>query len=451
MNILENRGKVLEISLYAILSAFVVELFFGLYANSLGLITDSMHALLDSVVTIVLLIAAKIALKPPDKEHTYGHGKVESLGGLFGGIAIFLIAIFFIYESITRLADPQPQILPSLIAIVGGLYTIGVDVFRVFLLGKSLKKFGGATIKADFYHAFMDLGTTSVAILGIVVVSYGFESGDFVSALILGVVLAILSLKLIHRTALDLTDIISPKLVKKVEKIVENTEGVVSVGPILMRRSGDRIFSEITLSLRGDTSFEKAHEVSDDVEKNIKNELPNFELTIHFEPSWKEVPLDSKIYDLASSIDGVKSVHNVSSYKSNDKIYVSLHVMVEQSINLHGAHNISELAEQKIKNDTDANYVTIHLEPYVSVPNNPEADSKNTEYRVRKILCEFNEIKEVGRIDAFYFRDLQKIDVSCSFDGDESIEKIHELTSQIEKRIKTEFKNAIITIHPEPI
>lgn len=450
MNILASRTKVLEVSLFVILSAFVVELFFGLYANSLGLITDSMHALLDSVVTIVLLVAAKIALKPPDAEHTYGHGKAESLGGLFGGIAIFLIAVFFIYESIVRLSDPEPQTLPSLVAIVGGLYTIGVDVFRVLLLGKSLKKFGGTTIKADFYHAFMDLGTTSVAILGILFVSYGFNSGDFLSALILGVVLAILSLKLIHRTALDLTDIISPKLVKKVEKIVENTEGVVNVGSILMRRSGDRIFSEITLSLRGDTSFEKAHEVSIDVEKNIKNELPNLEPTIHFEPSWKEVPLDSKIYDLANSITGVKSVHNVSSYKSNDKIYVSLHVMVDQSINLHKAHNISELVEEKIKNETDANHVTIHLEPYVSIPNNPRSDSKSTELRIREILNEFDDIKKTGRIDAFYFRDLQKIDVSCSFDGNESIEKIHEITSHIEKRIKSEFKNAIITIHPEP-
>ncbi len=106
-----QRSKVLQISLYAILSAFIVELVFGLVSNSLGLITDSIHALLDSVVTIVLLLAARMAIKPPDKEHTYGHGKIESLGGLIGGIAIFLIAGFFIYESIHRLQEPNPSIL----------------------------------------------------------------------------------------------------------------------------------------------------------------------------------------------------------------------------------------------------------------------------------------------------------------------------------------------------
>ena len=98
-----QRTQVLKISLFAILSAFAVELTFGLIYNSLALITDSVHALLDSVVTVVLLLAARMAIRPPDAEHTYGHGKIETLGGLFGGIAILLIAVFFIFEAITRL------------------------------------------------------------------------------------------------------------------------------------------------------------------------------------------------------------------------------------------------------------------------------------------------------------------------------------------------------------
>ena len=112
--------------------------------------TDSIHALLDSVVTLVLLLAARLAIKPPDAEHTYGHGKIESLGGLIGGIVIFLIACFFIYESINRLQSPPPSVLPGLFAIIGGLYTIGIDFFRIIILRRSIKKIGGATLKADF-------------------------------------------------------------------------------------------------------------------------------------------------------------------------------------------------------------------------------------------------------------------------------------------------------------
>jgi len=447
-----RRTKVLEYSLYAILSAFVVEFVFGLFSNSLGLVTDSIHALLDSVVTIVLLLAARMAIKPPDEEHTYGHGKIESLGGLFGGIAIFLIAGYFIFESIQRLQSPPPDILPGFVALMAGVYTIGVDIFRIILLRKSIKKIGGTTLKADFYHAFMDLGSTLVAIVGIVLVSYGFYAGDFFAALILGVVLAILSLKLIYKTAMDLTDIISPELVKEVKDIATRTEGVLDAGPILMRRSGDTIFAEVTISLRGDTSFDNAHEISSKVEKNIRNKISNASVTIHFEPSWDNVPLNSKIFDIAQNVDGVKGIHNISSHKIGGKIYVNLHAMVEREINLYSAHKISEMIERNIHDSiSKIGHVTIHLEPFVTLPENISSQDKITEEKIREILSKYNQIKKIGRILSLNFEDIMKIDIDCSFDKELSIEKVHDLTSQIERKIRDQYKNAVITIHPEPI
>jgi len=447
-----QRTRVLEISLLAIFSAFLVELVFGLVSNSLGLITDSIHALLDSVVTVVLLVAARLAIKPADEEHTYGHGKVESLGGMMGGIAIFLIAVFFIYESVHRLQSPHPSILPGLFAIIGGVYTIGIDIFRIVLLRRSIKKIGGSTLKADFYHAFMDLGSTMVAIGGIVLASYGFYSGDIIAALILGVLLAILSIKLIYKTAQDLTDIIAPEMVKKVREIVRNTEGVVDVGNILMRKSGDTIFADVTISLRGDTSFENAHEVSNKVENNILDKIPNASITIHFEPNWDNVPLDSKIYDIARGVEGVKGVHNIITHKTRGKTFANLHVMVDREVNLYSAHKISEEVEEKIqKNIPAVEHVTIHLEPFVTVPENFNIRDKETEQKIRVILEKYPEIEKIGRIVSLNFENILKIDIDCSFDKELSIEKVHDLTSHIEREIRSEIDNAVITIHPEPI
>ena len=447
-----QRTRVLQISLLAIFSAFVVEFVFGIVSNSLGLITDSIHALLDSIVTVVLLLAARMALKPPDEEHTYGHGKVESLGGLIGGIAIFLIAIFFIYESIQRLQSPPPNVLPGLFAVIGGIYTIGVDIFRIILLRRSIKKIGGSTLKADFYHAFMDLGSTLVAICGIILVTYGFYSGDFIAALILGVLLVILSIKLVYKTAQDLTDIISPEFVKQVKGIVTNTEGVIDTKAILMRKSGDSIFTDITISLRGDTSFEKAHEISNKVEANIKNRFSNASITVHFEPNWKDIPLDAKINDIAKNVQGVKGVHNVSAHKTKEKIFANLHVMVDREINLYSAHKISEIIEKKIQDEIPGiEHITIHLEPFITIPKNLDLEDKETERKIRDILEKYQEIKKIGRIVSLNFENILKIDIDCSFDKESSIEKVHDLTSNIERKIRDEIKNAVITIHPEPI
>jgi len=446
-----QRTKVLQISLLAIFSAFLVELVFGLISNSLALITDSIHALLDSVVTLVLLLAARLAIKPPDAEHTYGHGKIESLGGLIGGIAIFLIACFFIYESINRLQSPPPNVLPGLFAIIGGLYTIGIDFFRIILLRKSIRKIGGATLKADFYHAFMDLGSTLVAIIGVILVSYGLYFGDFIAALILGVLLAILSVKLVYKTALDLTDIISPEIVKNVKEISLSTEGVIDVGSILMRRSGDTIFADITISLRGDTSFDKAHEISNSVEENIKEKISNASVTIHFEPNWKNVPPDAKILEIAKNVEGVKGVHNVITHKTKGKTYANLHVMVDREIDLSSAHKISEIIEEKIQVEIpEITHATIHLEPFVTVPESFNIKDTITEEKIKTILKKYHEIKKIGRILSLKFENILKIDIDCSFDKELSIEKVHDLTSEIEHRIRSEIKNSVITIHPEP-
>ena len=451
MEIFAQRTKVLQISLIAIFSAFVVELIFGLVSNSLALITDSIHALLDAVVTLVLLLAARWAIKPPDAEHTYGHGKIESLGGLIGGIAIFLIACFFIYESINRIQSPPPNVLPGLFAIIGGLYTIGIDFFRIIILRKSIKAIGGTTLKADFYHAFMDLGSTTVAIIGIILVTYGIYFGDFVAALILGGLLAVLSIKLVYKTALDLTDVISPELVKNVREITNSTEGVVGTGSVLMRKSGDTIFADITISLRGDTSFEKAHEISDSVERNIKNQISNAKITIHFEPNWKDVPLDGKIFEIAKNVKGVKEVHNVNTNKTKGKTYCNLHVMVDKESNLLSAHKISEIIEEKIQKEMpEITHTTIHLEPFITVPKSINTEDIATEEKIKKIIENYSDVKKVGRIVSLKFENIFKIDIDCSFDKELSIEKVHDLTSEIEYAIRLEIKNSVITIHPEP-
>ena len=306
MSLQNLKTHTLKISLCLIISAFVVELTVGLYANSLALITDSVHAVLDSFVTAILLIAARWAAKQPDLQHTYGHGKIETMGGFIGGIVILFIAIFFIYEAIERFQNP-PQMLPGIFAIWAAIYTLGTDGIRITILGRALRKVeGSTTLRADLYHAFMDMGSTLVAIIGILLVAVGFNQGDIIAALVLGTLLVVLSVRLIHRTALELTDAIPESMVKKVHNIVSDTEGVMNTESVQMRRSGHEIFADVTISLSGAASFDEANKISSNVEKNITNSISNAKVTVHFEPTWKDVPLDSQVSNIASSVKGVE-------------------------------------------------------------------------------------------------------------------------------------------------
>src|SRR5688500_2686866 len=98
------KRTALRMSLIAIVSVFVFEFTAGLFTNSLALITDSTHALLDAVVTAILIIAIRLARKPKDVDHTYGHGKIETIGGFICVTSLFAVAVVFSCTAIYRFA-----------------------------------------------------------------------------------------------------------------------------------------------------------------------------------------------------------------------------------------------------------------------------------------------------------------------------------------------------------
>ena len=148
MSLQDVKTTALILSLALIGSAFAVEFFIGIFSNSLALVTDSIHAILDSIVTAILLVAARWATKPPDREHTYGHGKIETMGSFIGGIIILIIACFFIYESISRFYEPRPAVLPGMLAIGAAVYTLCTDTARIGILRRALKKAEGLLAEA---------------------------------------------------------------------------------------------------------------------------------------------------------------------------------------------------------------------------------------------------------------------------------------------------------------
>src|SRR5688572_18464351 len=246
------KRTALRMSLIAIVSVFVFEFTAGLFTNSLALITDSTHALLDAVVTAILLIAVRLALKPKDVDHTYGHGKIETIGGFIGGVALFVVAIFFIYEASVRIASAGsvPLVNPGTIGFAAVIYTLAVDGFRIAVLRRAIKKAAGiTTLKADFYHAFADLASTTVAFVGLWLVTTGFGHGDSIAAIILGIFLSYLSVRFAYQNAMELTDVISPRLVGTARQAANETEGVLRSDDIKMRRVGSEIFVETTIAL----------------------------------------------------------------------------------------------------------------------------------------------------------------------------------------------------------
>ncbi len=460
------KRSALRYSLIAIASVFVFEFIAGIVTNSLAVLTDSTHALLDAVVTGILIIAVGLAAKPRDTEHTYGHGKIETIGGFIGGAALFVVAVFFIYEAASRLAfggSAALSVVPGTIGFAAVTYTLAVDVFRIAVLGRAMRKINAATLKADLYHAIADFASTSVALVGLWLVTTGFYQGDAIAAILLGAFLAYLSSRFAYQNAFELTDTIPPRLVSQVRQAAANTEGVLDCRDVKMRRVGREIFAEVTISLKANISFEKAHEISAQVEKNIASSLVATgdvveSITVHFEPIYSpDLPLESIIERAAARVAGVKGVHNiiVSRVGGTNRLEVSLHIQVNRSATLSEAHGIANSVEDSIKNQVkDAADVTVHLEPLMPevAGVQPLADT-GIHDSIRQIVLASGEIKKVGRIATFRTdNDTLKIDVDIGFSSERpaTIEEVHELVTEIENQIRAKYPGSIVTIHAEP-
>ena len=462
-------------SLVAIVSVFVFEFTAGLFTNSLALITDSTHALLDAVVTAILIIAVRLALKPKDIDHTYGHGKIETIGGFIGGIALFVVAIFFIIEAIIRLASSTTDsasvvvVTPGIIGFAAVAYTLAVDGFRITVLGRAIKRTaakitGSTTLKADFYHAFADLASTTVAFVGLWLVTIGFGYGDSIAAIILGSFLSYLSVRFAYQNAMELTDVISPRLVGTVQQAANETEGVLRSDDIKMRRVGNEIFVEATIALHAEISFESAHDISAKVENNIAKSLSDSGLhvkprniTVHFEPMLGvDMQPELVIESAASQVTGVRGVHNViiSKIANSHSMDASLHIQVNRSATLGEAHSIANAVEDSIKKQlTAVENITVHLEPVMPdvVGMEPIADSTMHDFIRKAILGSASGVKKVDRIGIYRTaQNILKIDVNCSFSSEMTIEQIHERVSEIEKDIRIKYPGSIVTIHAEP-
>lgn len=453
-------------SLVAIVSVFVFEFAAGIFTNSLALITDSTHALLDAVVTAILIIATTLALKPRDADHPYGHGKIETIGGFIGGAALFVVAIFFIYEASIRIAEAGSAQLvnPGTIGFAAVIYTLAVDGFRLVVLRRAIKKASGiTTLKADFYHAFADLASTTVAFVGLWLVTTGYGHGDSMAAIVLGGFLAYLSSRFAYQNAMELTDVISPKLVARVQQAAIDTEGVLECNDIKMHRVGREIFVEATIALRANISFEKAHEISAQVEGNIAKSLSGTGLdvrprnvTVHFEPAGSaDLPLETIIEKAASRVSGVRGVHNilVSRIGGTDSIGVSLHIQVNRSATLVEAHSVANAVEDSIKRQLrGAESITVHLEPMMPEIGGmePLIDGR-MQNSIRETILGTSDIKKVGKVETYRtVANVLIIDVDCALTSEMTIEQIHERISEIEKQIREKYPGSIVTIHAEP-
>lgn len=442
--------KALKISAIAIFSVVIVEVMVGLLVNSLAIMSDGLHALLDAVSTVMLFFAVRASIKPADEEHTYGHEKFETIGGLIGGIVLIAVAFLIFYEAAMRLMS-NIQIVQGV--EYAGFIAIGYALFiaslRVTVFRKS-QHIESSSMKAGFYDAISDLSSTIIALLGFALATLGFTNGDAFASIFLGAMLSYLSFKLVKFSVMELSDTASKELVEKTRKIILSCEGVVKTENLKVRKVSSKVFVDASVQVPSLMSLEEAHSLASKIEACLKDAFTNVDATIHIEPSDKERKMDQLVEKLAT-VDGVKEVHEISTIYIGGKLYITLHAYVNPELSVEEAHKIAETIEGRMQAEIKSlENVTVHVEPAgVAIP-----ATEVNEAQLRKVV---NDVAKsiagnlrIKRVLTYAAGGKRYINIDCCFTKQVQIMEAHRIASQVEKETKEHFANAVVTVHIEP-
>jgi cation diffusion facilitator family transporter len=448
----EYKLRTLKRSTIAIASVVVVEVFLGLAVSSLAIVSDGLHALLDALTTVMLFVATRASIKPPDEEHMYGHEKFESIGGLAGGIALIGVALLIIYEAVLKILRTESVNFGiQYVGFVAIGYTFCIDFFRVGSLMRA-RKSESTTMRVGFYHALADLSSTLIAFLGFGLATLGFFYGDSLASMILGVLLTYLSVRLIWGSGMELTDTVSKDVAEKVRKEILGTKGIYKYEALKVRKAGEKTFVRASIQVPDYLGLEAAHALASKIETNIKNSLGNADVVIHVEPLPPEMRIEKLVEKLATEVEGVKEAYEINTVYTEGKLYITLHAHVDPKLSVEKAHKIAEKIEAKINEKIrEVEDVTVHIEPFdVKVKKGAEVDESEVRRMIQKTAQSYQQEVRIKGILTYTADKKRYMNIECSFTKQISIEDAHRIASQIEKDIEEHFSETIVTVHLEP-
>ena len=255
------------------------------YTGAASVMASLMDSVLDASVSVMMFMAIRYSLKPADRDHRHGHGKIEGLAALTQAALIAGAGLVLLWEAGHRLFDPQPVERHGL-AIVVMAFTIMASVALVMIQNYTLRRAPSLAVEADKAHYGNDIVVNGGVIVTMVALMMGAPL--WIDALFAMLVSAYLGFTVWHigRRALDmLLDRELPEVVRREIKAMVNAHpGVLGMHDLRTSQSGMRIFISFDIEVDAGLSLLDAHGIARDTEMELLGRFPNAEILIHVDP-----------------------------------------------------------------------------------------------------------------------------------------------------------------------
>lgn len=269
-----------------VIGLILLKIIAGWISGSISVFAQAADSFLDLFAGVVTFFAVRIATKPADEEHPFGHGKVEDMAGMVQGVLLFIAAGLIIYSSVQRIINKTPIELAE-----AGMVAMAVSMVASILLSRHLLKVSRATgsvvLEANARNITGDIYSTAAVLVGLLVVRLtGLSILDPIIAIGIAIYIAKIAYDAINKPLLGLVDASLPRSEQAVIKscLAEQGNQIVGFHELRTRRSGNQRHIDLHLVMAKGISLERAHQVCDLLEVDIRLKLPRTNVIIHVEP-----------------------------------------------------------------------------------------------------------------------------------------------------------------------
>lgn len=374
----------------------------GIFTGSLGILSEALHSALDLVAAGGTVFAVKVAARPADDEHPYGHGKVENLMALAETLLLLATAAWVIMEACERLLSSDPAALEvkfSYWAFAIVIISIVVDVNRAAMLKRVARETRSAALEADAAHFTTDiwssaavlLGITGAAVAGMTVegswLHWVLMRADVFASLVVAALILHVCKDLGMQSINNLMDKSNSEAADTIRKAMAERMPTYPLSRLRVRESGARYYVDMEVQVPPSLHVDTAHEIADAIEELVATTLEGAETMVHMTPA-QSLPETPEFVIRRLALSHRFGVHGLVLQHTDDgKFIIAVDLELPPAATLESWQVAVEAFRKEVQRNLNANLVALHVEPDLRrVPAYTEPLPEDWEDQVRQAM-----------------------------------------------------------------
>ena len=346
---------------------FAIKLIAGLSIGSVSLIADAVHTLSDSATSVVVIIGFKMAKKPSDKEHPFGHGRMEFVATLIVSVLLFIAGVELLEKSIHSIIHPQ-----AVTASVGIILIIAGTILAKELMSRFSYELGemidSKTLKADALHHRTDAVSTVLVVVALVASRFGVNRIDGIMGVFVALIIFYSGYEIAKGAVSSLLgEAPSRETIEEIARLARKHEGVLGVHDIVVHEYGQTRLISLHIEVFDKENASRLHELSEAIEDEVGRKM-NGKVVVHVDPINKDHPeydvIEQTIRKIISEDNRVHSFHELRIVGCDvNRCNVIFDIAIEEDADEQETYDIIHYIQERFKKRFPEMKTVIKAEP----------------------------------------------------------------------------------------